>query len=170
MSKPNSTPLTAERLRELLHYDADNGVFTRLISSGANRAHAGDIAGGISAQGYVYIRVDGKKYKAHRLAFLHTYGRWPTDQIDHIDGDRANNRIANLREATNSENRQNLKQSHQNNKSTLLGVSLNSKKGKFIAQISVNKRIRYLGIFPTAELAHAAYLAAKSQLHPFSTM
>lgn len=99
MSKYNST-LTAEQLRWLLHYDPETGVFTRLIQL-CNRVQVGDIAGFIKYNGYRVIKVGDKPtpYFAHRLAWLYIHGEWPSKGIDHIDGDRANNRIANLREA-----------------------------------------------------------------------
>lgn len=83
---------TAERVRELFRYDPETGIFTRLVDSPMHRAKAGETSASINSQGYAQIRVDGKRYKAHRLAWLHMTGEWPTQQIDHIDGNRANNR------------------------------------------------------------------------------
>lgn len=76
--------ITAERLRELLEYDEDTGVFKRKART-SNRISIGDIAGSSDAKGYVCIRVGGKTYKAHRLAWLYVYGEWPTGEIDHIN-------------------------------------------------------------------------------------
>ena len=87
--------LTAERLREQLRYDAETGVFTRRVGSG--HARAGDMAGSVLSTGYVRIGIDGAKYTAHCLVWLYVNGVWP-DQIAHINGNRSDNRIANLRE------------------------------------------------------------------------
>ena len=98
-----SNDLTAERLRELLNYDPDTGEFRRCTSRGG--AAAGTLAGCPGGPGsYRIIRVDRVIFLAHRLAWLHSYGVWPTKDIDHIDGDKTNNRIANLREATRAQN------------------------------------------------------------------
>ena len=86
-----SSTLSAERLKELLHYDPDTGVFTRRVSRGP--ARAGSVAGADTRDGYRKIHLDYKFYLMHRLAWLYTHGEFPTEFIDHIDGDRANNRI-----------------------------------------------------------------------------
>jgi hypothetical protein len=81
-------------LRELLSYDPKTGMFTWRIRS-ARRVHIGDVAGGVNGRGYLTIRVDGRQYLAHRLAFLHMTGSWPKkEHIDHINMDRADNRWA----------------------------------------------------------------------------
>jgi hypothetical protein len=96
MKTTGQDKLTAERLRERLHYDAETGVFTRRVGSG--HAHAGDMAGSVHSTGYVRIGIDGGKYTAHCLAWLYVHGVWPSDQIDHINRNRSDNRIANLRQ------------------------------------------------------------------------
>ena len=96
MTTTKQDKLTAERLRERLHYDAGTGVFTRRVGSG--HARAGDMAGTIHSTGYVRISIDGGKYTAHHLAWLYVHGVWPSDQIEHINRKRSDNRIANLRE------------------------------------------------------------------------
>jgi hypothetical protein len=88
--------LTAEQLREQLHYDAETGVFTRRV--GSSNARAGDMAGSIHSTGYVRIGIDGGKYTAHHLVWLYVHCVWPSDQIEHINRKRSDNRIANLRE------------------------------------------------------------------------
>lgn len=168
MSNHNSTPLTAERLRELLHYDADTGVFTRLVSRKGFRA--GGVAGSDN-NGYRIIVIDYKMYRSHRLAWLYMTGEWPRNDVDHINGTRNDNRFANLREATRSENMQNVRKAHSDNKSSgLLGVTFDKSQGKFMARIMLNGKYRYIGRYITAQEAHHAYLAAKSQLHQFSTL
>lgn len=98
--------LDAATVRRLLSYNKGTGVFRwRVANSG--RVRVGDVAGSVNSSGYVQIRIFGTKYKAHRLAWLHTYGEWPMMVIDHINRCRSDNRIANLRDVTVGENRRN---------------------------------------------------------------
>ena len=161
--------LTVSRVRELLHYQPETGVFTWLFIT-SNRVKVGDVAGGFDAEGYRRISIDGHNYKAHRLAWLYVHGKWPVDQIDHIDCQKNNNRLCNLREATGSGNQQNQRAPGRGNTSGFLGVSWSVRAKKWKAQITVNGKKIYLGYFPAAELAHAAYLQAKEELHPFGTL
>ena len=154
--------LSAEKLRELFSYDPATGAFTRLVRS-AHCVKVGDIAGCKTSTGYSQISISCRSYFAHRLAWLHVHGRWPECFIDHIDGNRYNNAIANLREASRSVNQQNLKEAMTRNASGLLGVSRHGK--KWAAKITIDGKCRYLGCYKTAELAHAAYLDAKRLLH-----
>jgi hypothetical protein len=97
--------ITAERVRQLPHYDPDTGVLTRLISTNGD-ARAGEVVRGV-CDGYLTARIDGRRYQAHRLAWLYMIGEWPKANMDHVNGDRADNRWCNLREATNSQNQAN---------------------------------------------------------------
>lgn len=168
MTKPNSTPLTQKRLRELLHYEPDTGVFTWIIRPTRKRK-AGDIAGYLD-NGYVLIGFNSKNYKAHRLAWLYEYGCWPSKHIDHIDGNPSNNRISNLREATQSENLQNQLKARADSKTSLLGASRNKNRSNYRAQIMVNGKSIHLGCFKTDIEAHDAYITAKRIHHPFGTV
>ena len=159
--------LTAERAREVVDYDPDTGVFRWRRRMGSC-APAGAVAGSLNSKGYWYIQVDGYKYLAHRIAWLITNGAFPADQIDHIDGDQANNRLANLRAVTSAENKQNLRRAHRDNITGLLGVS--PKRNGFTAEIRVDGERRRLGTFATPEQAHAAYLVAKRKLHPMGML
>lgn len=161
MSKKSE--LTAERLREVLTYDHLTGEFRWRVARGS-RAGVGRVAGATNTEGYLQIRVDGPSYLAHRLAWLHVHGSWPTDQLDHINGDQIDNRIANLREVTNQENQHNQCRPHYNNTVGFLGVSTSY--GKWRARIRVGARRVHLGTFDSPEAAHAAYLAAKRKFHP----
>lgn len=157
--------VTRCRLEALLHYDEITGVFTWRVRRGG-RAKIGEVAGSLVTGGYVGIRVDDVLYPAHRLAWLYVHARWPSDQLDHINGDRADNRIGNLRECTPAENMQNYGR-HANKKSGLPpGVS--PLRGKYQAHISHSGKLHYLGLFLTPELASSAYLAAKAELHLFN--
>lgn len=157
--------LTQSRLKELMSYDPNTGEFSRKISRGG--AKVGDVSG-TNNDGYMQLRVDGKSYKAHRLAWLYVMGRWPDKDIDHINGVRCDNRIVNLREATRAENKQNTRLAHADSRSGLLGVVRH--RSQWQARIGVNGKKLHLGSFETAEAAHAAYLAAKAEVHPFSTL
>ncbi len=160
--------LTQTRLRETLRYNRKTGVFTWRASRPGLRI--GDTAGCLRPDGYLVIRVDGFLYRANRLAWLYVHGRWPTADAEHRNGVRHENRIRNLREATRSQNLQNLRRAKANNKSGMLGVCLHQQSGKWRATIKADGKQRHLGLFTDKDEAHAAYLAAKRELHPFSTL
>ena len=159
--------LTAQRLRELLDYDPKSGLFIRKTNA-AWGTRVGDVAGGINNEGYINIRLDGVLHKAHRLAWLYTHGEWPSGMIDHMNGDRADNRINNLRVVLRAANMQNQRVAQKSNRLGFLGVTRHGR--KFRAHLSVAKKNVYLGLFDTPELAHAAYLDAKRRLHPGCTI
>ena len=162
--------LTAQRLKEVLHYDADTGQFTRCPVKG-RRSH--ERVGTISKKkhlAYLRARLDNKNYFAHRLAWLYVHGEWPNGQIDHINGDKVDNRISNLRVATPAQNAQNLRKARSNSKSGLIGTIWYGKKNKWRACIRVEGKIKHLGYFEQAEQAHAVYIEAKRTLHPFCTI
>jgi hypothetical protein len=156
--------LTVDRLHYLLNYDGATGEFTwRVKRRGCAQ---GSRAGCRMKSGYDIIRLDNMLHLAHRLAWLHTTGSWPAHQIDHINGDRADNRISNLREATNIENAHN-RRKRRNNKSGYAGVRVESH--KWLAEIKVNYKPIRLGLFATPEEASEAYQKARKKYHPFST-
>lgn len=160
--------LTAERLREVLAYDQATGTFTWLVTQ-SNRAKAGKEAGSFHPPtGYVYIRIDGGLYKAHRLAWLHVHGAWPKQQIDHINGCRAQNDIANLREVCQAENMQNLWRPHRDNRTGFMGVHRSGK--RFFARIKAGPAYFKSPTFATAQEAGAAYLRLKAIHHPYSAL
>ena len=167
--KPNEEALTAERLRELLSYEPETGEFRWRVGRGGT-AVAGGRAGCKQTIGYRRIGVAGRMYWEHRLAWLYVNGTWPSDQIDHVNGVKGDNRIANLREATRSENQGNLRQARSDSKTGLLGVHWNKPNKKFMAQIMFSGKQKYLGLFSTAEQAHQAYLVAKRELHSHCTL
>ncbi len=151
----------------MLHYDAETGVFTWRVRS-ANCIKVGDVAGSKNGKGYIGIKLLGRQYQAHRLAWLYTHGAWPAGQIDHIDGCRINNAIANLRDVSQSVNQQNIRSARSNNTHGFLGVTRNGKRWR--AQICVDGKQRRLDGFSTPELASAAYLEAKRRLHAGNTL
>ncbi|MGV8823023.1 HNH endonuclease signature motif containing protein [Methylibium petroleiphilum] len=167
------TELTAQRLRELLHYDPETGVFTRAIQL-SPRAPAGVVVGGISPRGYVQMGVhQAGNHVAHRLAWLYVHGCWPTGEIDHINGVKTDNRIANLRDVSRTVNQQNRVAALRTNRSTgVLGVE--RKPGNaarpFLVRIRADgKRVR-IGSFDTIEAASEAYIKAKRALHEGCTL
>jgi hypothetical protein len=159
--------LTAQRLRELLHYDPETGLFTRLVVT-CNKVKIGDVAGSLHYSGCLNIRVEGKIYQAHRLAWLYMTGAWPTSDIDHMNGRRADNRFCNLRDVERVVNNENQRSAKRSNKTGLLGA--NPWQGRFMSQIQVRGKKIYLGMFDTAEEAHAAYLKAKRIHHEGNTL
>jgi hypothetical protein len=161
--KASGDPLTQERLRQLLAYDKETGVFTHIAPVGA-RVKAGDLAGFVNDRGYVKICVDGRSYRGHHLAWLYVHGQWPSGKLDHKDRNRSNNRIDNLREATNSQNQAN-RAKQRNNTSGYKGVYWIEGQQKWLAKL-VHKRKQYhLGLFATPEAAHEAYRAGAKRIH-----
>lgn len=154
--------VTLQRLKELLNYDSETGIFTWAQSRRCVRA--GEEAGTISFNGYVAIKVDGKLYRAHRLAWLWVTGTLPTCEIDHINRVRADNRILNLREATSSQNKCN-QSVRKDNAVGITGVSYCMERNKFLAQIAINGKNRNLGRFDSIEAAEDAYITASKKMH-----
>lgn len=156
-------------LREKLiadwHYNPETGAFTRRRAVGRHGRHmVGTVARTRTSHGYVVIRIDGKIHGAHRLAWLYAHGEWPT-VIDHINGDRADNRIANLRNVTQTENMQNLRSAPANSHSGMLGAHRSGRNRRWTSRIRIAGKSVKLGLFDTPEEAHAAYMAAKATHH-----
>ena len=145
--------LTAARLRELLNYDSETGIFTQL---GRPRIRRGAVAGGINSNGYVLLSVESRRYRAQRLAWLYMTGEWPPNDVDHRDGDRTNNRWTNLRAATRSQNLANQRR-RRDNRSGLKGVSFDAERGLWRAQIAKDEKRIFLGRFRTKEEAAVVY-------------
>jgi hypothetical protein len=159
--------LTVERLKEILIYDQDTGEFSWRTRRGS-RAPQGGVAGAVSQSSdklsYVQIQIDGRLYKAHRLAWLYVHGVWPEEMVDHINGDGLNNTIANLRLANRSENMRNTGV-RRDNIVGRKGVTWHRRLKKWRADITINGKQIYLGSFNTTDLAHAAYCSAAARLH-----
>ena len=163
MNSINST-----RLREILNYDPDTGVFTWIVKPNKSLS-AGRQAGCIS-RGYRKIHIDNKNYQAHRLAWLYVYGELPQQMLDHINGNGLDNRISNLREATTKQNAENIYGPQSNNTSGYLGVHWIPHKRKWRSRIMNNGKKLSLGYFFTKEEAYEAYIVAKRVLHPFTNL
>lgn len=155
---------SAGRVRDALSYDAETGEFAWNISTG--RVRPGVRAGVLKPSGYVLVQIDGRSHGAHRLAWLWMTGEWPKDQIDHINGNRRDNRFCNLRDVPGSVNQQNQRvaQSH-NRTSRYLGVSWHSRSKKWRAAITLKGRTIEIGKYSDELEAHAAYLNKKREIH-----
>jgi len=155
--------ITAERLRDLAHYDPETGVMRwRVNRDRAGNAKAGDALGHPDKDGHLRAKVDGRSYYIHRLAFLYMNGDWPAAQIDHRDCNPANNAWENLRPATQSENQRNQSVAKNNQ----LGVKgVRRFRDKYRAAITVNGKTQHLGTYATAEVAHAVYRRAVRAQH-----
>ena len=156
-----SESLSAERLRTLLRYAPESGLFFWVQPPKRHPRLQEYAAGGIST-GYVTIKIDGKKYRAHRLAWLYVHGKWPDGDLDHINGCPLDNRIANLRIASNPQNQAN--RTRERDKATPKGVR-QLPSGRFQARISVNKKQIPLGAFHSQAEAQNAYLVAAKKFY-----
>ena len=158
-STAQANELTAERLRSILHYDPETGIFTWKVRTSTS-VKVGDIAGCLDGGGYLRIRVQSRLYQAHRLVWLHVYGEWPKDQIDHINRNKTDNRIANLRDVSHKQNGQN-RSKPSNNTSGCPGVVWYKQNSKWVAKIKHNQKLIHLGYFTDLEEAVAARKAAE---------
>jgi hypothetical protein len=160
--------LSVNELTEVIRYDPDAGKFFWIRASGPRAA--GSEAGHNDDQGYRVVQIRNARYGLHRVAWALTHGVWPPHSVDHINGDKLDNRIANLRLATHQQNVHNQRHAQSDNKSTgVLGVS-RTKSGKYAARLCLNSRSNWLGEFETIEEASRVYIEAKRALHPFSML
>lgn len=165
--------LCAERLREVVDYNPETGEFFRKVRL-AQRHHVGDRADFRINEGpmtgYRRLSVDSKRFLAHRCAWLHVHGEWPAREIDHINGDRGDNRIANLRAVQAQTNAENKRRARSDSRSGLLGASYHSQVGKWRARVQFKGKTYNFGVYDTPEEAHAAYVEAKRKLHAGCTI
>jgi len=153
--------LTAARLRKVLDYCPETGIFRWRVQK-TIRLPAGSAAGHLGSRGYWKICIDDREFSAHRLAWLYVHGRWPVEEIDHINGMKADNRIANLREANRKQNCANCGP-RTANKTGYRGVVRHGR--GYSARIGLNYRKLALGYFKTAEEASTAYRKAAREFH-----
>lgn len=157
------SPQTFEEISKEIEYHPGFGLFQWKIK-GRKRKFNILFAGSLHLNGYRIIGIYGKKHRAHRLAWLLSTGVWPINDIDHIDGDPSNNRIRNLRQAAKSENLWNCK-IQSNNTSGVKGVHWDSRRGKWVAQIKINGKIKHLGRFTDIKDADACIINARELNH-----
>ncbi|MGB3844295.1 MAG: HNH endonuclease signature motif containing protein [Sphingopyxis sp.] len=166
-----SIEITAAQARAVFEYAADTGVVTRKVKTSGS-AVIGPLNARDNGDGYSRVTLFGHRVYLHRLAWLLHYGAWPEGHVDHIDGDRSNNAINNLRDVDHTANAQNVHVAHSS--TGLLGAYYEPGRNRFIARISVGPRGKaksiYLGRFATAQAAHDAYLMAKAKLHPAASI
>lgn len=152
--------MNTDCLSNFFKYDPDTGA-VYWIANGKGRIKK-KAAGTKLKSGYIGICHNGKRYMAHRIAWFLYHGKWPEDQIDHINGERADNRICNLREATNSQNGKNLK-INANNKTGVTGVCFDKQTQKWRAYIRVDFKMIDLGRFADFNYAVDARRAAEKK-------
>jgi hypothetical protein len=154
--------ITREYLTSILNYNADTGIFVwRYRNDVSKNVWAGKQAGSLRGQGYTKICIKGKWYAAHRLAWLISYGDNPPGNIDHINGNRTDNRLLNLRIADKSQNGAN-RGRNSNSTSGIKGVGFDGR--RWVAQIGHRGKKHFIGRFDTAQQAKDAYAAAAKRL------
>jgi hypothetical protein len=159
--------LNIEALRAVLSYDPETGLFR--WKTNRTRARVGAVVHGLNkSTGYKKVRLFRKPYYQHRLAWFYVYGEWPKDQIDHINGDKLDNRICNLREVSNAVNSQNTRAPRATNKVGHLGVSKHH--GAYRARLALDGKQICVGGFKSPEAAHAAYVELKRKHHEGCTL
>jgi hypothetical protein len=156
------TLISLERLKELLHYDPQTGIFTRNVRRG-NNTKEGEICGSVDADGYLRMMLDGRVYRLQRLAWFYCYGVWPNGVVDHKNRVRDDNRIDNLRDVSQSVNMENQTNSRSARGTGFLGVTVCQ--SKYQARIQKDGRPFFIGSFSTPEEASRAYWDAKKRLH-----
>jgi hypothetical protein len=167
---PESFSADVAELRRVLDYNPESGVFRWKVRV-AQRTAIGAVAGEKNAAGYLLIGVLGARIRAHRLAWIYSYGTHPAGDIDHIDGNRLNNALCNLRDVTRQMNLQNQRRPRSDGTTGYLGVSIDRRRGMFRAQIALpTGQQKFLGYHERPQDAHAAYLRAKRQLHEGCTL
>lgn len=157
VKRTDGPSITLERLRSLVSYDPETGDFASVASRGGIR-HSASL-GHVEENGYRRLMIDGRRYLAHRLAWFFVTGEWPAEGVDHKNGDRDDNRWANLRLATASQNQAN-RRKPRGYSCPLKGAHWNRFRSVWQSYIRVQGRSLYLGRFDTPEAAHAAYAAA----------
>jgi hypothetical protein len=167
MSTNKEFSLTQEELKSLSEYNPDTGVFQARQQRGTIRV--GDIMGSVQVNGYRAASINSRKFYEHRLAWLYTYGYFPSGEqpfIDHVDGDRTNNRISNLRLCSNINNTQNIKMKPTNT-SGFKGVTWHKKAKKWMVCIRNGElgKVEYLGLFVSEEEASVAYENRAKEIH-----
>ena len=159
--------ITAEYVRSRLDYDPETGVFTWKLQPGLaswNARYSGKVAGSSDRYGYLMIKLQGRRLLAHRLVWLHVYGEWPAELVDHVNRDKADNRLSNLRAASYAQNSANMTKRARNT-SGLKGVSPVSGTAKWRARIKIERKSINLGTFSSKRDAHAAYVQAATRLY-----
>ena len=162
--------IDVELLNKLFEYDELTGILYNKINRSSN-SREGETVGTYMNNGYLKTSINDREYLIHRLIWFLNYGYFP-EQVDHINGDRSDNRLSNLRESNDKLNQENLRSAKSNNKLGLLGVfkRLSRGKVKYVSKIMLNGKSKWIGSFDTPEEAHKAYVEKKRELHRFCTI
>lgn len=158
-----------ELIKSVIRYEPDTGKFFWIKRTGGVSFEGKEATGTNDGRGYVRIGVLGRIYKAHRLAMFLINGQFPDMEIDHINGNKADNRLSNLREVSRTTNQQNQISAYKSNSTGLLGVSKH-KPGVWRARLCIEGKNKSLGLFSSPELAHEAYKTAKRNFHEGCTI
>ena len=164
METPHSI-LTQDEVRRLFTYNPETGDVVRRVSAG-RRFAVGTVLKSMNDEGYIRTRINLREYKIHRLIWLYVHGVWPSGDIDHINGIKSDNRLANLRDVPRSLNQLNRHSPSRRSTSGFLGVSLDRQTGRWMAQVGFQGKMRRIGSFETPEEASDAYRSAKRELRP----
>lgn len=154
--------ISHKELLQVVKYDPVKGLFAWVKQRRGRKSSLG--IGSLDSGGYLRIAICGKRYSAHRLAWFYVHAKWPTEEIDHVNRERNDNRIMNLRQATVFQNRQNRPMMPRNT-SGIKGVKFIPITGKWGATIDANLKKQWLGTFATCEQAGRAYQQAAKALH-----
>lgn len=162
--------LTVDYLKERLEYDQSSGLFYHKHDFGSRykKGDRADTPGHARLSGYRLINLLNQKFLAHRVAWLYVHGVFPDLHVDHINGDKSDNRICNLRIVDLQKNIQNQRKPSKRSTTGVLGVHMHQ--GKFRAALTVDRKRIHIGMYETKEAAYAAYLDAKRRLHPGCTL
>lgn len=159
----------AHHARESFFVSEDDGLLRHARNAGRfGRIKAGAIAGTEHPRGYIAVKFDGRPVLAHRLVWLMIHGAWPIGEIDHIDGNKRNNRPSNLRDVSHAVNQQNRRNPQKNNATGMLGVIKQGK--RYWSSVRFNGKTHFVGAFDTPEEAHRAYIERKRLLHEGCTL
>ena len=161
LQQNKSNLLTQQQLKKFIDYNSQTGLFTWKVNRGG-ATKKNNIAGCVASDKYIVLTLFEKQYKAHRLAWLYVYGVFPSGNIDHINGNKQDNRIDNLRDVSHAKNSQNLSLDKRN-KSGKTGVCWHIVSKKWIVNISVNKKAIHLGYFISLEDAIKKRLEAEME-------
>jgi hypothetical protein len=164
---PKEKDVTFDFINDLLNYDKETGILTWKKTKNHKAKKGKEI--GTEALGYRLVVIDQKRYQCHRLAWLLSTGSWPEFEIDHINGNRSDNRLSNLRDVPGGKNLENLKSARSHSSTGVLGV-FPYYSNKFLSRLVVKGKIIRLGVFDTIEEAHRAYVAAKRIYHEGCTI
>ena len=164
INKEKESLITQVQLKEMLDYNKDTGKFIWRTPRGNNKIKAGDIAGSITSKGYGVIKYNGKIYLVHRLVWLYVYGQFPTSPLDHINCDKADNRLCNLREASYKQNSHNINK-RKSCSSKYKGIHWDKNRQMWRARIVIDGKPRCLGFYTTEGDAHCVWCNFAEEHH-----